>query len=170
MRDNPDVLRPTHPVTRSGRLRIGGRLLQVNVAPYAATEADLWLYDPAARVVIAGDLVVAPVPFMDTACPQGWRRALDRVAATPFTLLIPGHGAPLTRHDFLAWRRAFNRLLDCAASSAERAACIAGWQRDAARFIPPGDESRMGEYAGYYIDTRLRSAPDERRRWCPPAT
>ena len=44
-----------------------------------------------------------------------------------------------------------------------------GWQRDAARFIPASDQARVAEMAGYYLDTRLRSAPGERRRFCPPA-
>ncbi|HST35878.1 MAG TPA: MBL fold metallo-hydrolase [Allosphingosinicella sp.] len=167
--DHPDALRPTRPVTRSGAMRIGGRRLRVNLAPYAATEGDVWLYDSGARLVIAGDLVVAPVPFMDTACPEGWRRALDAIAAIRFTTLIPGHGAPMTRAEFLSWRGAFNSLLDCGASARPRADCIAGWRRDAAAFIPAGREAMVDSLAGYYLDSRLRSAPDERRRYCPPA-
>ncbi len=164
--DDPDSLRPTRPMVRSERISIAGRPLEVNVAPFAATEADIWIRDPRARLVIAGDLVVAPVPFMDTACPEGWRRALDAIAATEFETLIPGHGAPMDRADFLAWRTAFGNLLDCAASGASRDACIAGWRRDAARFIAPADGERIGGMAGYYLDTRLRAASEERDRWC----
>jgi len=166
--DHPDTLRPTRPVTASGRVDVGGRRLEVNVAPFAATEADLWILDPASGLVIAGDLVVAEVPFMDTACAEGWRRALDRLAETSFTTLIPGHGAPMDRPNFLAWRNAFDNLLDCAASSRERAECVAGWRRDAARFIGPGREAMIDEMTGYYIDTRLRSAPAEREKYCRP--
>ncbi|HWT11256.1 MAG TPA: MBL fold metallo-hydrolase [Allosphingosinicella sp.] len=165
--DDPDSLRPTRPVTQSGEMNIAGRRLRVNVARFAATEGDLWIHDPEAGLIIAGDLVVAPVPFMDTACPEGWRRALDEIAATPFTLLIPGHGEPMNRDQFLAWRSAFGNLLDCAASERVRDECAAGWQRDAAAFIPSGSEARMGQIAAYYIDTRLRSAPEERQRYCP---
>ena len=164
----PDSLRPTRLVTRSETLTIAGRRFELHVAPFAATEADLWIRDPAIGLVIAGDLVVAEVPFMDTACAEGWRRALDRLAATPFTTLIPGHGVPMDRSAFLAWRAAFDNLLDCAASSAERATCIAGWRRDAARFIVPGRETLIDEMTGYYIDSRLRAAPEERERYCRP--
>ena len=166
--DHPDTLRPTRPVTASGPLLVGGRRLEVNVAPFAATEADLWIRDPAAGLLIAGDLVVAEVPFMDTACPEGWRRALDRLAETPFVTLIPGHGDPMDRPAFLAWRAAFDNLLDCAASARERAECVAGWRRDAGRFIGPGREAMIDEMTGYYIDTRLRSAPEERQQYCRP--
>ncbi len=164
--DRPETLRPTRAVTASREMTIGGRRLRVNVAPFAVTEADLWIHDPAAGLVIAGDLVVAEVPFMDTACPEGWRRALDVLATTPFTTLIPGHGPPMDKPTFLAWRGAYDNLLDCAASSAARADCIAGWRRDAARFIAPGRETIIDEMTGYYLDSRLRAAPAELTRYC----
>ena len=164
--DHPEGLRPSRPITRSAEMRIGGRRLRINLAPFAATEGDVWIYDRAARLVIAGDLVVAPVPFMDTACPEGWRRALVAIAATRFDILIPGHGAPMDRPAFLAWRTAFTAFVDCGQSGRPRADCIAGWRRDAARFIPPGREAMIDGLAGYYVDSRLRSAPEERRRYC----
>jgi glyoxylase-like metal-dependent hydrolase (beta-lactamase superfamily II) len=164
--DNPDALRPTRPVTASGPATIAGRRLRMNLAPFAATEGDVWLHDEAAGLVIAGDLVAAEVPFMDTACPEGWRTALDAIAATPFETLIPGHGEPMTRADFLAWRSAFNNFLDCGASERPRDDCIAGWRRDAARFIGAGREAMIDGYAGYYLDTRLRAAPQERTLYC----
>ena len=163
---NPDAPRPTRPVTASGAVTIAGRRLHVNLAPFAATEGDVWLRDEAAGLVIAGDLVVAEVPFMDTACPEGWRRALDAIAATPFETLIPGHGEAMTRTDFLAWRTAFNNFLDCGASDRPREACIAGWRRDAGHFIGAGREAMIDRYAGYYLDSRLRAAPEERTLYC----
>lgn len=168
--DAPDSLRPTRPVTRSATMRIAGRRLQVNLARFAATEGDVWLYDPAARLAVVGDLVVAAVPFMDTACPEGWRRALGEIAATPFTILIPGHGEPMDRTAFEHWRTAFDNLLDCGASDRPRADCVAGWRRDAARFIPAGREAMVDNLVGHYLDSRLRAAPEERRRYCEGGT
>ncbi|HET9428600.1 MAG TPA: MBL fold metallo-hydrolase [Allosphingosinicella sp.] len=168
--DHPEYLRPTRPVTESADRAIGGRRLRINVAHFAATEADLWIQDRSAGLVIAGDLVVAPVPFMDTACPEGWRRALDELAATEFTTLVPGHGEVMDKPQFLTWRTAFNNLLDCGVSSRDRQDCIEGWQRDAAIFIPAGDERRIAVMVGYYLDTRLRASPEERDRYCSPGT
>lgn len=164
--DAPDSLQPTAPVTRSADMQIGGRQMRVNLAPFAATEGDVWIHDPAADLVIAGDLVVAPVPFFDTACPDGWRQALDQIAATRWSTLIPGHGAPMSRADFARWRSAFNGLLDCAGSSASREACIAGWRTAGAPFRP-ADGERVDRMVGHYLDTRLRAAPPERNRYCP---
>ena len=106
-------------------------------------------------------------PFMDTACPDGWRTALGHIAAVPFRTLVPGHGAVMMRADFTRWRAAFDALLDCAGSSAKRQTCIDGWMKDAAPFIPAADKDRMPAMIGYYIDTRLRAPPDEKRRYCP---
>lgn len=164
---DPQWLRPTRAVTASRTMTIGGRRLDVHLAPFAATEGDVWLHDPAARLVIAGDLVVVQVPFMDTACPEGWRRVLDEIARLDFDRLVPGHGETMTRPQFLAWRTAFGNLLDCAESDRPRADCIAGWRRDAAAFIPAGREVMTDEYVGYYLDMRLRAVPEERVRYCP---
>lgn len=164
--DDPRALLPTRPVTASGETALAGRRLQLNLAHHAVTEGDVWLYDPQSRTLVAGDLVVAEVPFLDTACPEGWKAALERLAETPFETLIPGHGAPMDRPAFLRWRGAFENLLDCARSDRERAACIAGWRRDAAEFIAPDRAALVDEMAGYYLDTRLRAPPEERERYC----
>lgn len=166
--DSPDSVRPTLPVIKSGKMRIAGRTLDVRIAPFAVTEADLWIFDSKEKVAIVGDLVVGIVPFMDTACPDGWAKALDEVAKVPFTTVIPGHGEPMSRADFLQWRAAYNNMLACGRSSADIKQCVAGWQRDAAKFI--GDEHRtyVGEAAQYYIETRLRSSPEEQQKFCKP--
>lgn len=164
--DDLSNLRPTRVVTRTGTITIAGRRLDAHLERHAATAGDVWLYDPKERLVVAGDLVVGLVPFMDTACPLGWRKALANIAAVPFRTLIPGHGAAMTRVQFSQWRRAFDRLLDCAASPAPKQACIDGWMADAAPFIPAPDRARVTGMIGYYIDTRLRAAPEERARYC----
>jgi glyoxylase-like metal-dependent hydrolase (beta-lactamase superfamily II) len=165
--DDVSALRPTRPVTRSATVRVAGRRLRVNLARFAATEGDVWIYDEQARLVVAGDLVVGPVPFFDTGCPEGWRKALGEIAATPFVTLVPGHGDPMTRPQFLRWRTAFDTLLDCAASERTKEECVAGWKSDAGAFIPAGDR-RIDSMVGYYLDTRLRAAPAEREKYCRP--
>ncbi len=166
--DNPDRLRPTRPVNESGRLEIAGRALDVRVARFAVTEADLWLYDRDAKLAIVGDLVVDIVPFMDTACPDGWSKALDEVERTSFETLIPGHGPVMTRSDFVQWKTAFNNLIGCGRSPVDKAECVRGWERDAARFIPDSHRTYVREAADYYITTRLRSSPEEQQRYCKP--
>lgn len=165
---HPDTLRPTDPVVKSGRMTIAGRALDVHLTKFAATEGDVWLYDQRSRVAIVGDLVIGLVPFMDTACAEGWSKALDEIAARPFTTLIPGHGAVMDRADFLQWRTAYNNFVGCGRSSRPAKECIAGWEQDAARFIDAEHKAYVHDAAGYYLETRLRSSPEEQQRYCRP--
>ena len=168
--DHPDELRPTRPVVKSGRMTLAGRPFDVHLAKFAATEGDVWLYDPKTHTAIVGDLVVGIVPFMDTACADGWSKALDEVTAVPFTTLIPGHGNPMTRADFLTWRKAYNAFVDCGHSSVDKKECIDGWQRDAAKFIDAEHADYVRAAAAYYLDSRLRSSPEEQQKYCKPLT
>ncbi|HEX8574436.1 MAG TPA: MBL fold metallo-hydrolase [Allosphingosinicella sp.] len=165
--DDVASLRAARPVAGSGEVRIAGRRLRLNLARFAATEGDVWIHDPETKLVIAGDLVVGPVPFFDTGCPEGWREALTALAQTPFDTLVPGHGAPMARPQFLQWRTAFGNLLDCAATDKAKAECVAGWKRDASTFIPAGDR-RIDGMIGDYLDTRLRAPYREREKFCRP--
>ncbi|MFL6843633.1 MAG: MBL fold metallo-hydrolase [Allosphingosinicella sp.] len=163
--DRRDLL-PDVPVTGPTTLALGKRRLELHVAPRAATEGDVWIYDPATRTLVAGDLVVIPAPFFDTACADGWRKALDEIARMPFATLIPGHGAPMGRADFEVYRTAYGKLVDCAQSEAVKSACIEGWLSDAAKFLPAEqDRTEARELLDYYLDNVLRS-PAKRKEFC----
>lgn len=166
--DHPDRIAPDHVIAKSGPISIAGRKLDVHLAKFAASEGDVWLYDTKSRTVIAGDLVVGLVPFMDTACAEGWSKALDAIAAVPFTILIPGHGEPMDRADFLQWRTAYNNFVDCGHSAADKKTCVDGWSHDAAKFIDEAHRGYARGAAAYYLDTRLRSSADEQQRFCKP--
>ena len=166
--DHPQRIAPNRIVGKSGRMNIAGRSIDVHLAKFAATEGDVWLYDEKSGTVIAGDLVVGLVPFMDTACADGWRRALDDIAKVPFTTLIPGHGEPMSRSDFMQWRAAYKAFVDCGHSTTAPKECVAGWSRDAAKFIDAAHKDYAAGAAGYYLQTRLRSSREEQRRYCKP--
>jgi glyoxylase-like metal-dependent hydrolase (beta-lactamase superfamily II) len=166
--DHPDTLRPTNPVLKSGRMSIAGRPLDVHLSRFAATEGDVWIYDPKSRSAIVGDLVVGIVPFMDTACPDGWSKALGEVARVSFEALIPGHGPVMTRADFDTWRTAYDNFVKCGLSDADKKVCVDGWERDAAKFIDDEHRNYARAAADYYLTTRLRSPPEEQQRYCKP--
>jgi glyoxylase-like metal-dependent hydrolase (beta-lactamase superfamily II) len=166
--DHPQRIRPDHVVDRTSTLKIGGRKIDVHLAQFAATEGDVWLYDPKTRLAIVGDLVVGIIPFMDTACPDGWLKALGEIEKTPFATLIPGHGPVMDRADFLAWKNAFFKFVACGHSTAAKAECIRGWEKDAVKFIDDDHRAYVRQAADYYLTTRLRSSPDEQQRYCKP--
>lgn len=166
--DHPERISPNRVIARSATMNIAGRRLEVHLAKLAATEGDVWIYDPKTKVAMVGDLVVGLVPFMDTACADGWSKALDEIARTPFQTLIPGHGSVMERGDFLEWRKAYKNFVGCGRSAAPVKQCIEGWDKDAARFIDAAHKAYVDGAAGYYVQTRLRSSPEEQQRYCRP--
>ena len=113
------ALIPGMKISRTTTGKLGGRRVEFHLARNAATQGDLWLVLPDEKLAVVGDLVVAPFPFFDTGCEQGWSDALAEIARAKWTTLIPGHGQPMGRADFSRWRSAFTAVLDCAKSSRE---------------------------------------------------
>lgn len=152
-------LRPDVVIASSGPRVLAGRRFDVRLSPHAATAGDVWLYDPRTRLAVVGDLVTFPSPYLDTACPDGWRRALDEVWAVPFTRLVPGHGAPMSRAEFAAYRTAFGALIDCAGSKADGKQCANAWA-DYVAARPGTPASAVTEARGaarYYVQEVLRA-------------
>jgi hypothetical protein len=150
--ENAGLLRPDVPIDRSQTLDLAGRKLSVRVAANAVTDADVWLYDEATSVAVIGDLVTFPAPFFESACPARWEAALDDVWATPFRVAVPGHGAPMTREQFDAYRGAFKRFRACVGSDNPVETCATGWTTDVASFLDGAAAQREAtEYANYYV-------------------
>jgi glyoxylase-like metal-dependent hydrolase (beta-lactamase superfamily II) len=147
------ILRPDVVVEAGGARAIAGRTFDLHLAHGAVTEADLWLYDEATGVAVLGDLVTFPAPFFETACPAEWRKALDEVHALPFRIAIPGHGEPMSRAEFGAYRGAFNRYMDCVEGPGDASLCAATWADGIASFV--GADEGAGKmalaYAEYYV-------------------
>jgi glyoxylase-like metal-dependent hydrolase (beta-lactamase superfamily II) len=150
------------PITASGPKTLAGRALDLHVETSAVSDGDIWIFDGESKTLLAGDLVTLPVPLFDTACPEGWQRALSRVAEVEFETLVPGHGEPLSRESFAAYWRGFDALLACAGSAAENAACIDGWFRD----VKAEDSAYARELLDYYLKQFLRPDAPGRKRWC----
>jgi glyoxylase-like metal-dependent hydrolase (beta-lactamase superfamily II) len=162
------ALVPSSPIESGGPVEVGGRRFELHVAPAAATEADLWLLAPDEGLAVVGDLVVAPVPFFDTGCEDGWRAALDAIDAAGWTTLIPGHGSRMARGDFARWRGAFEAWLDCARSARPAAQCAEGWMRDAAGFYSAEEAAGARMLAEGYVAEVLRAPAGERMAYCAP--
>lgn len=151
---HPEALLPDVAVTASGPVIIDGKMLDINLAPNAATDGDVWVYDARSHIAAAGDLITLPVPFLDTACVGGWRTGLDAIAATPFTTVIPGHGAPMTRPQFMSYKAAFEAYTDCAHSTRDRSECAVAWLKATADLRAPEapDDARTRDMASEYVD------------------
>lgn len=154
--DAGPVLYPTDPVRAPGDRTLAGRRVRFGYERAAVTGGDVWLFDPATRILAAGDLVTLPAPLLDTACPAHWQAALKRIGAVEFDRLVPGHGAPMQHAQFDTYRVAFDHLLACAAGTDAKAVCSDGWMHDADALIPETDRALARSLLDYYIDQRLR--------------
>lgn len=150
---HPDAMRPDVVVTASGAREIDGVTLDLHIATDAATEGDVWVFDPRTRILAAGDLVTLPVPFLDTACVEGWRASLKEIEATAFQVVIPGHGAPMDRARFIAYRRGFEQYARCALSKSPADECAGGWLAATAdiRDRSPAEDGRARDMALAYV-------------------
>jgi len=163
---NGAALRPDEVISVSGPMTLGGRPLRINLARDAATAGDVWLYDEKSRVAVLGDLVTLPAPFLDTACPEGWKVALQQVAATPFEVAIPGHGGPMSRAQFQLYQVAFEEFIVCSSSDRPQDECAKGWV-DSIRSLLAGDtleQQRALGMAAYYVD--MLRANGGRSKFC----
>jgi glyoxylase-like metal-dependent hydrolase (beta-lactamase superfamily II) len=83
---------PTLIVEDALTLRRGERTIEVRFLGQGDTRGDLVVLLPRERILVTGDLVVHPVPYGFSRQPLEWRQTLERLAALPFDVLVPGHG------------------------------------------------------------------------------
>lgn len=160
------ALRPDELIDGPPRdMELAGRRFRLGVER-GVSGGDLWLLDLASGVLALGDFVTLPVPFLDTACPDEWRQALHRLEALPFERVVPGHGPVMSRADFGRYRRAFERLLACAAGERPSAQCAADWAADLEGLLPSGAQRGATAMLEHYFAEVLRAPPEQRDRVC----
>ena len=91
------VISPSLAVDGSVPLDLGGRQLMVQAWPTAHTDNDISIYDSQTQTLWTGDLVFRKrIPVVDGSL-VGWLGVMDRLAAIPAKLAVPGHGPLITR-------------------------------------------------------------------------
>jgi glyoxylase-like metal-dependent hydrolase (beta-lactamase superfamily II) len=154
--DAGDQLAPDQVVTNTTERVLAGRTLFIGLERNAATEADVWVLDRASGTLITGDLVTLPVPFLDTANPEGWAAALDRLVKVDAKLVVPGHGEPMPPAGLTTYRKAFRALLVCAKSKSTTAECSDQWFATIGDLATGTDPALAKSAMGYYLDNVLR--------------
>lgn len=88
------IVTPTETFTRSLDLDDPLRPVELWFLGRANTEGDLVAWLPRERIVVSGDIVVAPTPFGFGSFAGDWIETLGKLKALQYAVLIPGHGAP----------------------------------------------------------------------------
>jgi len=98
-----EAILPTITVEERLTLYRGKRVIDIRHLGNGHTSADLVVHLPNEGIVITGDLVVYPIPFVGN--PQShiadWSGTLDRVIALNAKTIVPGHGPVLHDDSYL---------------------------------------------------------------------
>jgi glyoxylase-like metal-dependent hydrolase (beta-lactamase superfamily II) len=87
---------PTRTFETEMTIRLGRRVIELRHFGPANTKGDAVMILPAERIVAAGDIAVAPIPYGFGSYPASWAKALKAIKATGYKILVPGHGAVQT--------------------------------------------------------------------------
>jgi glyoxylase-like metal-dependent hydrolase (beta-lactamase superfamily II) len=76
---------------------LGNREVRVMFLGRGNTTGDAVVYLPREKIVVAGDLVVHPIPYIYDGYPTEWAQTLENLAQLDANTIVPGHGPIL--HD-----------------------------------------------------------------------
>jgi glyoxylase-like metal-dependent hydrolase (beta-lactamase superfamily II) len=94
---NSEVVLPTIAVEDRLTLYRGGRRIEILHLGRAHTSGDLVVFLPEERILVAGDLVVWPVPLVgaEQSHVAEWSATLEKMLALNPSIIVPGHGPVL---------------------------------------------------------------------------
>jgi glyoxylase-like metal-dependent hydrolase (beta-lactamase superfamily II) len=81
-------------LTFSDRLDLADDLmpLELSFLGRANTDGDLVVWAPKSKILVAGDIVVHPIPYASACYLKEWQAVLTRIRNFDFAQLVPGHG------------------------------------------------------------------------------
>ncbi|ABF40710.1 beta-lactamase-like protein [Candidatus Koribacter versatilis Ellin345] len=80
---------------------LGHREVQVKFLGRGNTEGDAIVFLPREKIVVAGDLVVYPLPYIYDGYPSEWVTTLEKLAQLDWQTIIPGHGPVMHDKSFV---------------------------------------------------------------------
>ncbi len=92
---------PTLTFTDKIDVNLGNREVQVKHLGLGNTPGDAIVYLPKEKILVAGDLLVHPIPYTFDGYPAEWAQTLQRMAQLDASTIVPGHGAVLHDKAFL---------------------------------------------------------------------
>ena len=88
---------PTLTFTDKIVVDLGNEEVQVMHLGRGNTPGDAIVYLPREKIIVAGDLLVHPIPFTGDGFPAEWAQTLHKMGELDATTIVPGHGPIL--HD-----------------------------------------------------------------------
>ncbi len=110
---------PTKLVLDPLEIQRGDRTIQVRWVGKGNTEGDLIVALPKEKIVITGDILVAPIPYAFDSPMLDWAATLEQLDTFDAETIIPGHGKPQTNTQYL------NQVIDLLAAITQQVAAAA---------------------------------------------
>jgi cyclase len=92
---------PTLIFTDKLDIDLGNRFVQVRHLGRGNTPGDTIVYLPKEKIVVAGDLLVHPIPYTYDGYPAEWAQTLQNMAQLDAEIIVPGHGPVLRGKAYL---------------------------------------------------------------------
>ncbi|NUM79750.1 MBL fold metallo-hydrolase [bacterium] len=92
---------PTMTFDKKLTLYMGAREIQLVFLGNANTRGDAAMILPAEKILVTGDILVAPVPYAFGVSPRSWIGVLKNIASMDVHLIVPGHGAVQTDKSYV---------------------------------------------------------------------
>jgi glyoxylase-like metal-dependent hydrolase (beta-lactamase superfamily II) len=155
---------PDSVFSESRTVALGGRDIELRYLGRGNTDGDVIAWLPREKLVITGDILVAPVPFAFDSPMTDWVQTLDAIEALGAATIIPGHGP--VQHDVSYLRSVRGLLADTIAGvrDAREAGVVYGELEKAvdlaeqAAHFTNGDADHEFAWQSYYLGPGLRSA------------
>jgi glyoxylase-like metal-dependent hydrolase (beta-lactamase superfamily II) len=98
-----EIVLPTITVEDHLTLQRGNRTIEIRYLGRGHTSGDIVVYLPKENIVIAGDLVIWPVPYVGNpqSHPGEWGASLEKLIALHADVIVPGHGPVLHDDSYL---------------------------------------------------------------------
>jgi glyoxylase-like metal-dependent hydrolase (beta-lactamase superfamily II) len=74
---------------------LGSRIVQVKHLGRGNTPGDAIVYLPKEKIIVAGDLLVNPIPYTFDGYPAEWVHTLEKMSQLDAEIIVPGHGPVL---------------------------------------------------------------------------
>lgn len=94
------------------QLNLGNREVQLKFLGRGNTSGDIIVYLPQEKVVVAGDLIVYPFPFLIGGFPSEWSKTIHKIGQLQAGTIVPGHGAVLAGNDAKDYLHFVRELLE----------------------------------------------------------
>jgi glyoxylase-like metal-dependent hydrolase (beta-lactamase superfamily II) len=148
---------PTVTFDRRMVIDLGGRKVEISFLGRGNTGGDAVIYVPDAKVLMTGDLLVAPTPFAIGSYIDEWITTMKALAAIDATSIVPGHGP--VEHDkqyMLLVTQALEALSQQAHAAVKQGQTLEQFQKsvDMAKFrseMVGTNETRGGNFDQYFV-------------------